>query len=284
ANCSSRWKWKRKKKNGQQHKAAGGGRRLTLGLRQLPVYQAGCRYCLLAQRLSGGAGARSASRHVTASSRQFDAKKSGETSVSDNRPLAIVSADSNQKHHNTTTIRASARAPTVDLSYSSAAGQSQHLMLQKQLIQPIRTAMRLLMLINKAAIDSTTMLPDEDDDDIDEDSSIDGDEEADDSVPGMEGYEQRNPSQQPSPTANTSRRLQLAAADHELREKRIIRFTMTLCGGHRRHGGVRRAVDKRDSADSAVDKARIRKELNDFKAYEMPVHEESKRFTRFHKP
>uniref|UniRef100_A0A1I8HQ83 Phosphatase and actin regulator n=1 Tax=Macrostomum lignano TaxID=282301 RepID=A0A1I8HQ83_9PLAT len=412
------WKWKRKKKNGQQPKlpeeqAANAGAadtvdapdtagsdsnfvpspglpsasptaRVSGGVPVLPVGPA---------TLGGAGGGQppgmSLLRHVSST------PKSGETSVSDNRPLAIVSADSNQKHHNNNNNQSISSAPTVDLSYSSAAGQSQHLMLQKQLIQH--------------------------DDDIDEDSSIDGDEEADDSVPGMEGYEQV-PAKQPDlsrqpergiiklpgskgkdkasrsgtrpaavTTANTSpssaaaadtssgsstagaaprsglaakikrkdslarflesqkverrqilsvrrvpsqerreerdrigsvlerrlsqrptpeelqcrnilhnkseaaletekqqiikyltRKLSFRPTIQELREKRIIRFNDYVEVTDTEE--YDRAVDKPWTRLTAVDKARIRKELNDFKAYEMPVHEESKRFTRFHKP
>nr|XP_039256990.1 phosphatase and actin regulator 2-like [Styela clava] len=45
-----------------------------------------------------------------------------------------------------------------------------------------------------------------------------------------------------------------------------------------------RRADKPWTRLTPSDKAMIRKELNDFKATEMEVHEESRRFTRFHKP
>lgn len=45
-----------------------------------------------------------------------------------------------------------------------------------------------------------------------------------------------------------------------------------------------RRADKPWTRLTPTDKAMIRKELNDFKATEMEVHEESRRFTRFHKP
>lgn len=45
-----------------------------------------------------------------------------------------------------------------------------------------------------------------------------------------------------------------------------------------------RRGDKPWTRLTATDKATIRKELNEFKANEMEVHEESKKFTRFHRP
>ncbi|CAD6184269.1 unnamed protein product [Caenorhabditis auriculariae] len=45
-----------------------------------------------------------------------------------------------------------------------------------------------------------------------------------------------------------------------------------------------RKADKPWTRLTATDKAMIRKELNDFKASEMAVHEESRVFTRFHRP
>ncbi|PAA65315.1 hypothetical protein BOX15_Mlig021160g1 [Macrostomum lignano] len=482
------WKWKRKKKNGQQPKlleeqAANAGAADTVeapdtaGFDSNSVPSPGLQSASPTARVSGGvpvlpvgpaalggAGGgqppgMSMLRHVSST------PKSGETSVSDNRPLAIVSANSKQQHHNNNNNQSISSAPTVDLSYSSAAGQSQHLMLQKQLIQ---RQQQLLAASASATVpvsplandysdedDSNTNnnnsssnnnhhnsdsdsdeaanvdqqsgdrfyddVADEDDDDIDEDSSIDGDEEADDSVPGMEGYEQV-PAKQPDlsrqpergiiklpgskgkdkasrsgtrpaavTTANTSpssaaaadtsggsstagaaprsglaakikrkdslarflesqkverrqilsvrrvpsqerreerdrigsvlerrlsqrptpeelqcrnilhnkseaaletekqqiikyltRKLSFRPTIQELREKRIIRFNDYVEVTDTEE--YDRAVDKPWTRLTAVDKARIRKELNDFKAYEMPVHEESKRFTRFHKP
>ncbi|CAB3994539.1 Hypothetical predicted protein, partial [Paramuricea clavata] len=45
-----------------------------------------------------------------------------------------------------------------------------------------------------------------------------------------------------------------------------------------------RRADKPWTRLTPQDKAAIRKELNDFKSYEMEVHEESKQYTRFHRP
>ena len=45
-----------------------------------------------------------------------------------------------------------------------------------------------------------------------------------------------------------------------------------------------RRGDKPWTRLTPADKASIRKELNEFKATEMSVHEQSKQYTRFHKP
>uniref|UniRef100_A0A3B3BV13 Uncharacterized protein n=1 Tax=Oryzias melastigma TaxID=30732 RepID=A0A3B3BV13_ORYME len=45
-----------------------------------------------------------------------------------------------------------------------------------------------------------------------------------------------------------------------------------------------RRADKPWTRLTPADKAAIRKELNEFKSREMEVHEDSKQFTRFHRP
>uniref|UniRef100_A0A8B9UZM6 Phosphatase and actin regulator 4 n=1 Tax=Anas zonorhyncha TaxID=75864 RepID=A0A8B9UZM6_9AVES len=45
-----------------------------------------------------------------------------------------------------------------------------------------------------------------------------------------------------------------------------------------------RRADKPWTKLTPADKAAIRKELNEFKSSEMEVHEESKQFTRYHRP
>uniref|UniRef100_A0A1I8HUG4 Phosphatase and actin regulator n=1 Tax=Macrostomum lignano TaxID=282301 RepID=A0A1I8HUG4_9PLAT len=79
-----------------------------------------------------------------------------------------------------------------------------------------------------------------------------------------------------------TRKLSFRPTVQELREKRIIRFNDYVEVTNTEE--YDRVIDKPWTRLSGTDKARIRKELNDFKANEMPVHEESKRFTRFHKP
>ncbi|EDO50069.1 predicted protein [Nematostella vectensis] len=68
----------------------------------------------------------------------------------------------------------------------------------------------------------------------------------------------------------------------ELKEKKILKFSEYVdcieC-----HEYDRRA-DKPWTRLTPEDKAAIRKELNEFKSTEMQVHEESKQYTRFHRP
>lgn len=45
-----------------------------------------------------------------------------------------------------------------------------------------------------------------------------------------------------------------------------------------------RRADKPWLRLTQYDKATIRRELNEYKEHEMPVHEDSKRYTRFHRP
>ncbi|XP_071503579.1 uncharacterized protein [Diadema antillarum] len=78
------------------------------------------------------------------------------------------------------------------------------------------------------------------------------------------------------------RKLSLRPTVEELRKRNIINFNEYV--------EVIEAVDYDRRADkpwtrlTPQDKASIRKELNDFKSTEMNVHEDSKRFTRFHRP
>jgi phosphatase and actin regulator 3 len=68
----------------------------------------------------------------------------------------------------------------------------------------------------------------------------------------------------------------------ELKERRIIKFNdyieVTEIELYDRKG------DKPWLRLTPRDKAAIRKELNEFKSMEMDVHEESRKFTRFHQP
>ncbi|CAD5209129.1 unnamed protein product [Bursaphelenchus xylophilus] len=78
------------------------------------------------------------------------------------------------------------------------------------------------------------------------------------------------------------RKLSFRPTVQELKDKQIIKFNdyveVTEAEMYDRKG------DKPWTRLTPSEKALIRKELNDFKATEMPVHEESKMFTRFHRP
>ncbi|XP_069463716.1 phosphatase and actin regulator 2 isoform X3 [Ambystoma mexicanum] len=79
-----------------------------------------------------------------------------------------------------------------------------------------------------------------------------------------------------------TRKLSLRPSVAELQARRILRFneyvevTDSL--------DYDRRADKPWARLTPADKAAIRKELNDFKSTEMEVHEESRHFTRFHRP
>ncbi|XP_026134238.1 phosphatase and actin regulator 2-like isoform X4 [Carassius auratus] len=79
-----------------------------------------------------------------------------------------------------------------------------------------------------------------------------------------------------------SRKLSVRPTVAELVARRILRFNeyveVTDAKDYDRRG------DKPWTRLTPADKAAIRKELNEFKSKEMEVHEESKRFTRFHRP
>ncbi|KAG9493117.1 hypothetical protein GDO78_001176 [Eleutherodactylus coqui] len=68
----------------------------------------------------------------------------------------------------------------------------------------------------------------------------------------------------------------------ELLERKILRFNeyVEVTDAH----DYDRRADKPWTKLTPSDKAAIRKELNDFKSTEMAVHEESKHYTRFHRP
>lgn len=68
----------------------------------------------------------------------------------------------------------------------------------------------------------------------------------------------------------------------ELVARRILRFNEYVeCTDAKDYD---RRADKPWTRLTPADKAAIRKELNEFKSKEMEVHEESKQFTRFHRP
>ncbi|XP_066461567.1 phosphatase and actin regulator 2 isoform X4 [Eleutherodactylus coqui] len=79
-----------------------------------------------------------------------------------------------------------------------------------------------------------------------------------------------------------TRKLSLRPSVAELQARRILRFneyvevTDSL--------DYDRRADKPWARLTPADKAAIRKELNEFKSTEMEVHEESRQFTRFHRP
>ncbi|KAM3935856.1 phosphatase and actin regulator 4 isoform 2-T2 [Leptodactylus fuscus] len=68
----------------------------------------------------------------------------------------------------------------------------------------------------------------------------------------------------------------------ELLERKILRFNeyVEVTDAH----DYDRRADKPWTKLTPADKAAIRKELNDFKSTEMDVHEESRHYTRFHRP
>ncbi|XP_005991100.1 phosphatase and actin regulator 4B isoform X1 [Latimeria chalumnae] len=68
----------------------------------------------------------------------------------------------------------------------------------------------------------------------------------------------------------------------ELQARKILRFNeyVEVTDAH----DYDRRADKPWTKLTPSDKAAIRKELNEFKSTEMEVHEESRRFTRFHRP
>jgi hypothetical protein len=78
------------------------------------------------------------------------------------------------------------------------------------------------------------------------------------------------------------RKLSFRPTVTELKERRIIKFNdyievteVEFCD---------RKADKPWLRLTPRDKAAIRKELNEFKSMEMDVHEESRKYTRFHQP
>lgn len=79
-----------------------------------------------------------------------------------------------------------------------------------------------------------------------------------------------------------TRKLSLRPSVAELQARRILRFNEYV--------EVTESLDYDRRADkpwarlTPADKAAIRKELNEFKSTEMEVHEESRQFTRFHRP
>lgn len=81
---------------------------------------------------------------------------------------------------------------------------------------------------------------------------------------------------------NLIRKLSFRPTIEELKERKIIRFNdyveVTQAQDYDRR------ADKPWTRLTPRDKAAIRKELNEFKSTEMEVHEESRHFTRFHRP
>ncbi|XP_066536195.1 phosphatase and actin regulator 2 isoform X2 [Hoplias malabaricus] len=79
-----------------------------------------------------------------------------------------------------------------------------------------------------------------------------------------------------------SRKLSLRPTVAELVARRILRFNEYVEVTDAKD--YDRRADKPWTRLTPADKAAIRKELNEFKSKEMEVHEESKQFTRFHRP
>nr|P62025.1 RecName: Full=Phosphatase and actin regulator 2 [Rattus norvegicus]AAS86432.1 PHACTR2 [Rattus norvegicus] len=79
-----------------------------------------------------------------------------------------------------------------------------------------------------------------------------------------------------------SRKLSLRPTVPELQARRILRFNEYVEVTD--SPDYDRRADKPWARLTPADKAAIRKELNEFKSTEMEVHEESRQFTRFHRP
>ncbi|XP_073691143.1 phosphatase and actin regulator 2 isoform X3 [Garra rufa] len=79
-----------------------------------------------------------------------------------------------------------------------------------------------------------------------------------------------------------SRKLSVRPTVAELVARRILRFNEYVEVTDAKD--YDRRADKPWTRLTPADKAAIRKELNEFKSKEMAVHEESKQFTRFHRP
>uniref|UniRef100_A0A3P9H9B8 Phosphatase and actin regulator 4 n=1 Tax=Oryzias latipes TaxID=8090 RepID=A0A3P9H9B8_ORYLA len=98
--------------------------------------------------------------------------------------------------------------------------------------------------------------------------------------PSAEELEQRNILQGETtpPHHSLSQRPTVA----ELQARKILRFHEYVeCTQAEDYD---RRADKPWTKLTPADKAAIRKELNDFKSSEMEVHEESRIYTRFHRP
>ncbi|XP_065062002.1 phosphatase and actin regulator 1-like isoform X1 [Rhopilema esculentum] len=79
-----------------------------------------------------------------------------------------------------------------------------------------------------------------------------------------------------------SRKLSRRPTVKELRERKILRFKDYVEVNETQD--YDRRADKPWTRLTPKDKAAIRKELNEYKEFEMEVHEESKQYTRFHRP
>ncbi|XP_072277323.1 phosphatase and actin regulator 4 isoform X2 [Pyxicephalus adspersus] len=110
--------------------------------------------------------------------------------------------------------------------------------------------------------------------------------------PSAEELEQRNILQQKNEAdrlaekreikRRLTRKLSQRPTVAELLERKILRFNeyVEVTDAHE----YDRRADKPWTKLTPADKAAIRKELNDFKSTEMAVHEESRHYTRFHRP
>jgi len=78
------------------------------------------------------------------------------------------------------------------------------------------------------------------------------------------------------------RKLSFRPTVDELKNRKIIKFNdyIEVTPAHE----YDRRADKPWTRLTPKDKANIRKELNDYKSQEMPVHDESRHLTRFHRP
>ncbi|KAM5181175.1 phosphatase and actin regulator 4 [Mantella aurantiaca] len=110
--------------------------------------------------------------------------------------------------------------------------------------------------------------------------------------PSAEELEQRNILQQKNEAdrlaekreikRRLTRKLSQRPTVAELLERKILRFNeyVEVTDAH----DYDRRADKPWTKLTPADKAAIRKELNDFKSTEMAVHDESRHYTRFHRP
>uniref|UniRef100_A0A1I8GJD5 Phosphatase and actin regulator n=1 Tax=Macrostomum lignano TaxID=282301 RepID=A0A1I8GJD5_9PLAT len=78
-----------------------------------------------------------------------------------------------------------------------------------------------------------------------------------------------------------ARKLSYRPTVEELRDRQIIKFSDYV--EVTRTEDYDRVTDKPWTCLSEVDKEKIRKELNAFKSKEMPVHKNSRKYTRYHK-
>uniref|UniRef100_A0A3Q3WN24 Uncharacterized protein n=1 Tax=Mola mola TaxID=94237 RepID=A0A3Q3WN24_MOLML len=100
--------------------------------------------------------------------------------------------------------------------------------------------------------------------------------------PTTEELEQRNILKRKFLNTLLTKDLSVRPTVAELVARRILRFNEYVEVTDAKE--YDRRADKPWTRLTPADKAAIRKELNEFKSREMEVHEDSKHFTRFHRP